>query len=68
VTTTTPDAVNSEQTGHSDRSTQMQDGEDDDDDSDEGRKITGRPLYVIPVRKYIGQASGIKKRVALNNR
>jgi hypothetical protein len=34
----------------------MQDGEDDDEDSDEGRKITGRPLYVILVRKYRGQA------------
>jgi hypothetical protein len=56
VTTTTPAAANSEQTGHPDRSTQMQDGEDDDDDSDEGRKITGRPLYVILVRKYRGQA------------
>jgi hypothetical protein len=35
----------------------MQDGEDDDDNSDEGRKITRRPLYVILVRKYIGQAA-----------
>jgi hypothetical protein len=34
----------------------MQDGEDDDDDSDEGRKMTGRPLYVILVIKYRGQA------------
>jgi hypothetical protein len=34
----------------------MQYGEDDDDDSDEGRNITGRPLYVILVRKYRGQA------------
>jgi hypothetical protein len=56
VTTTNPAAVTSKQTGHPDRSTQMQDGEDDDDNSDEGRKITGRPLYVILVRKYRGQA------------
>jgi hypothetical protein len=56
VTTTTPAAVTSEQTGHPNRSTQMQDGLDDDDDLDEGRKITGRPLYVILVRKYRGQA------------
>jgi hypothetical protein len=55
VTSTTPAAVNSEQTGHPDRSTQMQDGEDDNDNSDEGRKITGRPLYVILVRKHRGQ-------------
>jgi hypothetical protein len=55
VTTTTPAAVNSEQTGHSNRSTQMQDGEDNNDDLDEGRKITGRPLYVILVRKYRSQ-------------
>jgi hypothetical protein len=34
----------------------MQDEEDDDNNSDEGRKITGRPLYVILVRKYRGQA------------
>jgi hypothetical protein len=56
VTTTTPAAVNSEQTGDLDRSTQIQDGEDNHDDSDEGRKITGRPLYVILVGKYRGQA------------
>jgi hypothetical protein len=56
LTTTTPAAVTSEQTGHPDRSTQMQDGEDDNEDSDEVRKITGRPLYVILVRKYRGQA------------
>jgi hypothetical protein len=56
LTTTTPSAVTFKQTGHPDRSTQMQDGEDDDEDSDEGRKITGRPLYVILVRKYRGQA------------
>jgi hypothetical protein len=55
VTTTTPAAVTSEQTGHRDRSTQMQD-EEDDVDSDESRKITGSPLYVILVRKYRGQA------------
>jgi hypothetical protein len=36
VTTIPPAAVNSEQTGHLDRSTQMQDGEDDDNDLDEG--------------------------------
>jgi hypothetical protein len=36
----------------------MQNGEDDDDDLDEGRKITRRPLYVILVRKYRGQAGG----------
>jgi hypothetical protein len=59
LTTTTPAAVNSEQTVHPDRSTQMQDGEDADDDWDEGRKITGRPLYVILVRKYRGQAGRI---------
>jgi hypothetical protein len=34
----------------------MLDGEDNEDDSDEGRKITGRPLYVSLVRKYRGQA------------
>jgi hypothetical protein len=56
VTTTTPAAVTSEQTGHPDWSTQMQDEEDDDDDSDEDRKITGMPLYVILVRKCRGQA------------
>jgi hypothetical protein len=56
VTTTTPAAVNSEQTGHPDRFTQIQDGEDDDDNTDEGRKTTSRPLYVTLVRKYKGQA------------
>jgi hypothetical protein len=56
VTTTAPAAVTSKQTSHPDQSTQMQDEEDDDNNSDEGRKITGRPLYVILVRKYRGQA------------
>jgi hypothetical protein len=56
VTTTIPATVTSEQTSHPDRFTQMQDEEDKDNDSDEGRKITGRPLYLILVRKYGGQA------------
>jgi hypothetical protein len=56
VTTTTPAGINFEQTGHPNRSTQMQDGEDDDNNSDEGRKLTEKPLYVILVRKCRGQA------------